>query len=98
MISVSHNIRMAAFLMLLLVSLPIIPMYAQEKSYTTDNYGWKNFKTDTAEINRLLLRSQYISTDSSIMLLQNAYKKSILAKYNYGAAQSLLGLGVMYGH
>jgi len=98
MTSVSHNIKMAAFLMLLLVSLLTTTIYAQEKNYTSDNYEWKNFKTDTAEINRLILRSQHISTDSSIMLLQTAYKKSMLAKYNYGAAQSLLGLGVMYGH
>ncbi|MBS1687587.1 MAG: sensor histidine kinase [Bacteroidetes bacterium] len=89
---------MEAFLMLLLVGLPILSAYAQEKSYIPDNYELKNFKTDTAEINRLILQSQNTSTDSSIVFLQTAYKKSILAKYNYGAAQSLLGLGVMYGH
>ncbi|MGN6567932.1 MAG: ATP-binding protein [Flavipsychrobacter sp.] len=96
MINVNHIVKMGAFIVLLLLGLPISTR-CQEKAYSSSDYEWQNFTTDTAEINKIILKSQS-APDNVIALLQSALQKSILIRYNYGAAQSLLGLGVMFGH
>ena len=98
MTSIRHITRVAAFIMLYCTSLSEMSVHAQEKGNIADNYEWKNFKADTGQINKLISLSQRVSSDSSVMFLQMAYRKSSIIRYNYGIAQSLLGLGVIYGH